>query len=243
VQFFAAATRAWYFNIAVMALLLLMGYSAHEIAGLFGSRLQHLFVWTLSSICCGLPLLGDGYGPTGHDGNECWILGEDNPYRVVFFGPLFAFILFDLMLFCYTIYVTYLLKIPDAWDVVIKQMLAFVGVFLFVWTLPAANRLVELATGSTSPFWLWVPAMILRGSAGFANFAVWCRSNVMDSLMGPNQGVGARESISLDRDSDDTSFFADESGGGDYESLEDQDEIGKGKKGKKGRALKQFPKG
>jgi len=224
-----------------------MGYSTNDITKYFGTRIQHFFVWTLSLVCSGLPLLGEGYGPTGHDGNECWIMGEDNPYRAVFFGPLFAFVAFDLMLFGYTIYVAYLLKIRDAWDTVIKQMLAFVGVFLCIWTIPAANRLVEQTTGTTSPYWLWVIAMTFRGFAGFANFLVWYRSNIMETLMpdGNKTGIAARESISLDHDSDsddDTSFFAEGSGYA-YESLGERDEMGQGKKEKSGKELSQFPKG
>jgi len=144
------------------------------------------------------------------------------------------------MLFGYTLYVTYLFRIPDAWDVVIKQMLAFVGVFLIIWTLPAANRFVELSTGGTAPFWLWVSAMTLRGFAGFANFLVWYRSNVMESLLlppTPKVGPGLRESVSLDlsdEEDEDTSFFA--GSGGQYDSLEEAGKKPKGgKKNKKNR--------
>jgi len=244
-QFFSGATRGWYFTIALMALLLVMGYSTSKIESVFGTRFQHIFVWTLSVVSSVLPLFGRGYGPTGHDGNECWIVGEDSPYRAVFFGPVFSFVAFDFMLFGYTVYVTYSLEIPDAWSLVIKQMFAFVGVFLFVWIVPAAHRLYELITETTSPFWLWFPAMILRGSAGFANFAIWYRSRIMESLISGIENPVGLTSVAKDKEEDEEeeeeeTIFASETTATDYESLSEYVDMGKSKKSKKGKKLTRF---
>jgi len=121
----------------------------------------------------------------------------------------FFFIIFDIILLLYAFYVTHILQIQDAWSVVLKQMLGFVGMFLVVWILPAVNRVYDLVNDEPSPDWLWISAMILRCFSGFGNFLVWRQFSTLSTLFAIEVETKEAECLSMS-ESGLTSFFGEE---------------------------------
>jgi len=181
-QFSGQAIVMWYLVISIMAFLLLYGCSTSDIENGFGSFRQHMLVWFVSGITTLLPLVDGSYGSVGgsnEDSSQCWIKGDSNPFRALVWGLQLMCMGFDIFLFFFTIYVYLWLKrrhgglLKPAWKTIVLQMLAFVGVFVGVWSMPCLNRLLWLFRNVESPDWIWMTGQIEIGLFGLLNFIIF----------------------------------------------------------------------
>jgi len=96
-QFFGLASISWYFCITINALYALSPIMNVNAATLKRREyMHHIFVWGISGVST---VIAGVFGEYGYDADgTCWIRGERNWFRMLFFFPLFVYIVVAMVL-------------------------------------------------------------------------------------------------------------------------------------------------
>jgi len=103
----------------------------------------------------------------------CWIQGRHNIYRLLFYIPLFLYLISALLLFVYIIRFRTILQNPNH---LVTRMIAFVATFVVLWLWISIIFIWEFATDSDAPDFLLAMHCITLAGQGFGNFCVWSSS-------------------------------------------------------------------
>jgi len=176
-EFAGHATCAWNF---MMSVLVFQSFRNAEHFKTTDSALwkYHAYVWGVSLSISLVLLFLKQYGPTS-DG--CWIMGDDNIYRYIFFFAPYSF----YIVACVTvfIYVKYKLQKTDmkAYNTTgnklqfIHQLQKYVIIFVVFWFPPIFLRIAEATGISGLTFMTYVDAVCVS-LQGLANSLVWATS-------------------------------------------------------------------
>eukprot|EP01006_Ploeotia_vitrea_P042054 TRINITY_DN66601_c3_g1_i1.p1 TRINITY_DN66601_c3_g1~~TRINITY_DN66601_c3_g1_i1.p1 ORF type:complete len:419 (-),score=190.85 TRINITY_DN66601_c3_g1_i1:89-1345(-) len=182
-QFFGLASLSWYFCITLETFRAL---SIHTRFSMDPSvpPVYHAYVWGVSTATTLLAAAFGNVGPS-QDGT-CWISGKQNYWRLVFYAPLFLYIMTALALLAYLCKYREFIFAGGGAARLRARMIAFVLCFVIVWSWPCAFRLFEFFTETkehqSSPMLLVALHDFMNGIQGFVNFMIWMTTPTMLTL-------------------------------------------------------------
>ncbi|KAJ3178643.1 phosphatidylinositol-4-phosphate 5-kinase-like protein 1 [Geranomyces variabilis] len=179
-QFFALSTILWNGAISLNLFMLLLNPRKLK-PGRF-VRIYHYIIWGYCVISAVVLGVTNQIGFT-EDGT-CWIIGKQNPFRLLFYGPLFVSFLFALFAVCFA---TYRLQVSgrdtsaasDTRKVMSRKRASLVRIYLvtivyvFVWMWSIIFRATAFSSDKPPPLWLTYIQAFFLGSQGFFNAAAW----------------------------------------------------------------------